>query len=535
MTRGPQPRSTTETTARPPAPASQANGTPIRGAGTRGAGTGGAGASGTPTSGAGTRGTSTRGTPTRGHPAAALISVCLGFFVIQLDVTIVNVALPDIGREIGGSLAGLQWVVDAYTLALASIMLTAGSAADRTGARRVFTIGLAAFAIGSAACAAAPQLSVLIAARAAQGLGASALLPCSLALLVHQFPDPASRARAIGVWGAMGSLGVALGPVAGGALVAAAGWRSIFLVNVPICALTIVMLRRYVTESPRNPDRRTDVPGLFLGVAALAGLTAAFITAGPQGWTNPLPGALLAAGLIAGWLFLRAERARPDPILPLALFRSRDLSGATAVGLIFNLVLYGSLLCLSLFLQSSRHESVLATGLLLLPMSVTVGLGSLASGRLTARFGPRPPMVAGLTLAAAGAALLALAPGSGVAPGSGLALILAGSVLLGLVSLAMPAMTAAVVGAAGPQHAGAASGVLNAARQAGGALGVALLGSLLGRGPALSLRGPLLAATAGYLIAIALAWVTIRGRPPRADPDRSHHPSVSTRSSASAK
>jgi DHA2 family methylenomycin A resistance protein-like MFS transporter len=452
-----------------------------------------------------------RGRETRSHPAAALISVCMGFFVIQLDVTIVNVALPAIQREIGGSLAGLQWVVDAYTLALASIMLTAGSTADRVGARKVFTAGLAAFALGSAACAAAPHLSVLIAARVVQGLGASALLPCSLALLVHQFPDPASRARALGVWGGMGSLGVALGPVAGGALVAAAGWRSIFLVNVPICALTIVMLRRYVTESPQNPDRRTDVPGLLLGVAALAGLTAAFITAGQHGWTNPLPGALLAAGLMAGWLFLRAERTQPDPILPLALFRSRDLSGATGVGLIFNLVLYGSLLCLSLFLQQSRHKSVLATGLLLLPMSVITGVGSLASGRLTARFGPRPPMIAGLALAAAGAALLALSiPG---APASSLAVILAGSVLLGLVSLAMPAMTAAVVGAAGAQHAGVASGVLNAARQAGGALGVALLGSFLGQGPALSLRVPLLVATGGYLIAIALARVTIRGRP----------------------
>jgi len=161
--------------------------------------------------------------PDPGRGTAALISVCLGFFVIQLDVTIVNVALPVIQREIGGSLGALQWVIDAYTLALASIMLTAGSAADRIGARKVFTAGLTVFAAGSAACAAAPSLAVLIAARAVQGLGASALLPCSLALLVHQFPDPAARARALGVWGGLGSLGVALRPVAGGALVAAAG------------------------------------------------------------------------------------------------------------------------------------------------------------------------------------------------------------------------------------------------------------------------------------------------------------------------
>src|SRR5580692_6044385 len=207
-------------------------------------------------------------TPAARRPSAtvALISVCLGFFVIQLDVTIVNVALPTIQHGIGGSLAGLQWVIDAYTLALASIMLTAGSTADRIGARKVFVLGLTAFAAGSAACAAAPTLGVLIAARAIQGLGASALLPCSLALLVHQFPDPRQRAGALGVWGGMGSLGVALGPVFGGALVAAAGWRSIFLVNVPICVLTVFLLRRYVTESPLNPQCRPDLPGLAFGV-----------------------------------------------------------------------------------------------------------------------------------------------------------------------------------------------------------------------------------------------------------------------------
>ena len=222
--------------------------------------------------------------------------MCLGFFVIQLDVTIVNVALSAIQREIGGSLADLQWVVDAYTLALASIMLTAGSAADRVGARKLFAGGLAAFAVGSAACAAAPSLSVLIAARAVQGLGASALLPCSLALLVHQFPGPRSRARALGVWGAMGSRGVALGPVAGGALVTLAGWRSIFLVNVPVCVLTVFLLRRHVTESPRNPERRLDVPGLLLGVASLAGLTAGFITTGQLGWLSPVPAACSRPG-----------------------------------------------------------------------------------------------------------------------------------------------------------------------------------------------------------------------------------------------
>jgi MFS transporter, DHA2 family, methylenomycin A resistance protein len=443
-------------------------------------------------------------TGSTGSTAVALISVCLGFFVIQLDVTIVNVALPAIQREIGGSLAGLQWVVDAYTLALASIMLTAGSTADRIGARKVFAYGLIAFAAGSAACAAAPTLSVLIAARAVQGLGASALLPCSLALIVHQFPDPGARARALGVWGGMGSLGVALGPVIGGVLVSLAGWRSIFLVNVPVCLLTVFLLRRYARESPLNPARRTDLPGLLLGVVSLAGLTAAFITAGQLGWLSPVPGALLASGAAAGWLLVRTERRQASPMLPLVLFRSREFSGAIGVGVLFNMLIYGSLLCMSLFLQQARHESVLVTGLLMLPMSVTVGVGALASGRLTARFGPRPPILAGLTLAVAGAALVAT-----LGSGTLLWLVLGGSIL-GLVSLAMPAMTAVVVGAAAPRYAGVASGILNTARQSGGALGVALLGSLLGSGHALNLRIPLAAAAGGYLVALALAWIAIR-------------------------
>jgi DHA2 family methylenomycin A resistance protein-like MFS transporter len=435
--------------------------------------------------------------------APGLFAVCLGFFVIQLDVTIVNVALPAIQRAVGGSVGGLQWVIDGYTLALASVMLTAGSQADRVGARRVFTAGLIVFGAGSAACAAAPSLGLLIAARAVQGLGAAALLPCSLALIVHQFPDPGRRARALGVWGGMGSLGVALGPVVGGGLVAVAGWRWIFLVNVPVCALTVFLLRRHVEETPPDPSRRTDLAGLFLGVASLAGLTGGFITAGEQGWLAPLPDALLGAGLAAGALLLMAERRRAAPMLPLGLFRSVNLSVATGVGVLFNLCLYGALICLSLFLQQARHESPLATGLLILPMSAAVGVGSVASGPLTARLGPRPPMIAGLALAGAGAALLATAGAN--AP---LAMLTGGSVLLGLCSLAMPAMTAVVVGSAGREHAGVASGILNTARQAGGALGVALLGALLASSPTagqgMTMHLPLTVAAVGYLLAIAL-------------------------------
>jgi len=430
--------------------------------------------------------------------------VCLGFFVIQLDVTIVNVALPTIQQDIGGSVAGLQWVVDAYTLALAAVMLTAGSTADRLGAKRVFLVGLAAFAAGSAACAAAPDLAALVAARAVQGLGASALLPCSLSLIVHQFPGREARARALGVWGGMGSLGVALGPVAGGALIALWSWRAIFLVNVPVCVLTAWLLVRFVAESEPDRSRRADIPGLLLGVVALSGLTACFIEAGRDGWLAPLPGALGGAGLAAGVGFVIAERCRSDPMLPLRLFRVRAFSAATGVGVLFNLSLYGALICVSLYLQGERHESALSTGLIILPMSLAVGAGSTASGWVTARIGARWPMVAGLTLAAGGAVVLSL-----VGAATSLGLLVAGTVILGLISLAMPAMTAVVVGSAGREHSGVASGVLNTARQAGGALGVALLGALLAGGSrhGLALRTPMLVAAVGLALAVGLAWL----------------------------
>jgi MFS transporter, DHA2 family, methylenomycin A resistance protein len=442
----------------------------------------------------------------------ALGAVCLGFFVIQLDVTIVNVALPTIQRDVGGTVAGLQWILDAYTLALAAFMLTAGATADRIGAKRLFIIGLAGFAVGSAACAAAPDLGVLIAARAVQGVGASALIPCSLTLIVHQFPGRAERARALGVWGGTGSLGVALGPVIGGGLIALSGWRSIFLVNVPVCALTGWLLVRYVAESSPDRSRRTDLPGLLLCVAALAGLTAAFIEAGRDGWLAPLPDGLAAVGIVAAVCFVFTERFRRNPMLPLELFRVRAFSAATGVGVLFNLSLYGALICLSLFLQQARHESAIATGLLILPMSAAVGVGSTISGWVTARSGPRVPMLSGLLLAAVGALVLSL-----VGVGTSLWVLVAGSVVLGLISLAMPAMTAVVVGSAAREHSGVASGVLNAARQSGGALGVALLGSLLvgGAGGRPDLSVPLMVSAVTLVVAAGLAWVATRPDPAR--------------------
>jgi DHA2 family methylenomycin A resistance protein-like MFS transporter len=435
----------------------------------------------------------------------ALVAICLGFLMIQVDATIVNVALPAIGRDLGGSFSGLQWVIDSYTVALASVMLAAGSVADRIGARRVFEVGLVVFTLGSVACAGAPDLAGLIAARALQGLGAAALLPCSLALIAHEFPAPDDRARALGVWGGIAGLGLACGPVLGGVAVALASWRLVFVVNVPVGVLGLILVHRVVGESPRHAHGRFDVLGLVLGSTALSALTASFIEAGQRGFGARVPLACLVIAVVSGGAFIAAERANIAPMLPLGLFRSRPLSAAVGVGVLFNLSLYGALLCLSLYLQRDRGRTAFDTGLLILPLTLVVGVGAIASGRLTARYGSRRPMLAGMALAAIGAALLSL-----VGPDTSIALVVLGSAVLGLCSLAMPAMTAVAINAASDERAGLASGVLNAARQAGGALGVAVLGSLLlssGSRGRLDLHTALPIATAAYLVALLLSWI----------------------------
>ncbi|HEX4213869.1 MAG TPA: MFS transporter [Candidatus Dormibacteraeota bacterium] len=303
----------------------------------------------------------------------ALLAICMGFFVIQLDATIVNVALPAIQRDLGGTVSGLQWVIDSYTLALASILLTAGSIGDRVGARRVYLIGLLVFGVASAGCGAAPSLGGLIAARAVQGLGAATLLPCSLALIVHQFPDPRSRARALGVWGGVASVGLAAGPVLGWLLVTLVTWRIVFLVNVPICIATALLLRAAVGETEPRPESRTDLAGPLLAIVALGGLAGGLIETGPLGWLAPVPLSLLGVGATGAIALVVVEWRHVSPMLPLGVFRSPAFSAAVGVGLLFNLCLYGTLLCLSLFLQRSLGESALQAGALLLPLTVAIG------------------------------------------------------------------------------------------------------------------------------------------------------------------
>ncbi|HWD06976.1 MAG TPA: MFS transporter [Amycolatopsis sp.] len=415
-------------------------------------------------------------TSTQEHAPArlALTAVCLGFVMITLDATIVNLALPAIGAEFAEpSTAALQWVVDSYTVALAAFLLTWGAAGDRWGSRRVFEIGTAVFVLASIACAAAGSLPMLVAARAVQGAGAAALLPSSLALIVHQFPEAGARARALGAWGGMSGVGLAAGPVLGGLAVGLADWRLVFAVNVPVGVIAIWLTRRYVTETTPHEKTRLDVVGQILGAAALAGVVAGFIEAGHAGWTAATTLGLIGAGIAAGVAFVVAEKAVRAPVLPLGVLKVRDYAVATAIGGLFNFCLYGTLFCLALFLQRIWHLGALEAGLALLPLTLAVGFNALASGRLTHRFGSRVPIVAGGLTAMAGSAGLALLPDQ-PAP----VLLIVFSLVFGCCSLAMPAMTSLAMNAL-PGKAGLAAGVLNAARQTGGAVGVALVGGLL--------------------------------------------------------
>lgn len=434
----------------------------------------------------------------KARQALALTALCLGFLMITLDATIVNVALPAIRASLGGDVGELQWVADAYTLALAAVLLSAGTAADILGARRVFLAGLTAFVLASVVCALSPDLPALIIARGVQGLGAAGLLPPSLTLIVHQFPDPKRRAHALGVWGGMSGIGLAAGPVLGGLAVATLGWEAIFLVNVPVGIAAIVLTRMTVVAGPRRPGARFDLAGQLLAALALGCLAAGLIRAGQGSGTAVV--VLLVVGVLAAVAFTMAERRVATPMLPPRVFRNRAFTAATAVGMLFNFCLYGTLFCLPLYLQQVRGQSALTAGLALLPMTAVVGTNAFLGGRVTGRFGPRVPMVLGSLAGATGAVMLALA-----GPVTPLVQVLAGSMVFGFVSLAMPAMTSVAMHALPAHQSGMASGVLNAARQTGSALGFALLGSLLVVGGGIDLDLPFAIVAACYVGAAMLA------------------------------
>ncbi|MGW2262313.1 MFS transporter [Streptomyces sp. NPDC004749] len=439
--------------------------------------------------------------------SAALVAVCLGYFMVILDTTIVNAALPALRADLRTGVSGIQWVVDGYMLTLAAGLLTGGALADRFGARRMFQTGLTVFGLASVGCALAPDVAVLIGARFVQGAGAALGVPASLALLHAAFPDRAARARAVGVWGGIAGLAAAAGPVLGGVLVGQAGWRLVFYVNVPIAVAAIVLTHRHI-PAPRPRPRRLDPAAQCVGAVALAALTLALIEGGHTGLT-PLVIATAVVFVAATTAFVVIEHRADDPMLPPQLFRRPAFAGGTVVGLLINLGFYGELFVLNLYFQQVLHYSPLVAGAALLPQMGVVALGSALSGRHTARAGgPRRTMLIGLTAGAAG--LLGLAATGAHTP---YALLVAPLVATGFgMSFTMPAATTAVVETAPHERAGLASGVINAARQLGGVIGVAVLGALLSGGPASFLPGLRLAlvlAGASFLVGVVITAAAV--------------------------
>ena len=423
--------------------------------------------------------------------------------MVILDATVVNVALPTLSRDLHATTSGLQWVVDAYSLVFAALLLSAGALGDRRGARAVFQAGVGLFALASLACGLAPSTALLVVARGGQGVGAALAVPSSLSLLQAAYPDRAARARAFGIWGGVAGIAAAAGPVVGGALVTRLGWRSVFFVNVPIGALGLVLAQRFLPSPPRRPHG-VDLPGQAAGAACLAGLTVALIEAGSAGWTSPAVVAGFGLCVVAGVVFVAIERAVRRPMLPLSLFTSPTFAAATVVGLLINLGFYGELFVMSLYLQQLRGLTPLMAGIALLPQMAMAVIGSMASGRVMARSGPRLPMLIGLTVGGLG--LVGLTT---VGLHSAYWTLAVPFVATGLgMSITMPAATAAVMEAAPTERGGIASGTLNAARQVGGVVGVALLGTLVAQ-PASFIPGLHLGmAIAGGAFFVAVALTT---------------------------
>jgi MFS transporter, DHA2 family, methylenomycin A resistance protein len=453
-----------------------------------------------------------------------IAATSFGFVVVQLDVTVVNVALPQIAADLHASVAVLQWVVDAYALTFAVLLLSAGSLGDRFGAKSLFMLGFALFAAASVGCGLAPNGALLVAGRAVQGIGAALLVPTSLALLNQASAhDDALRARAVALWTAAGGVSMAVGPLVGGLLIGAFGWRSIFWVNVPVAIIGLAMTLR-VPDTIRRPDaQRLDAGSQLLGIVALSGLIGAVIEARPLGLTHPVVMIGLVLAVACGIAFVRAERRSSAPMVPPDVFRDARLGPLIAFGTLVNLTYYGIIFVLSLYLQQLLGYSAIRAGVAYIPLTATFIVSNVASGWLTGRTGARIPMAAGAIVGALGFALLLRLDAS-----STYATMLVAFLLIPTgIGLAVPAMTTATLAAVDRKWAGTASALLNTARQAGGATGVAIFGALVGGGRNAIVSGlhwASLASTVMLLGAAALAWRGVAGRARGLALDSGHQP-----------
>jgi EmrB/QacA subfamily drug resistance transporter len=425
---------------------------------------------------------------------------CMSLFIVGLDVTVVNVALPSIQRELHATVSGLQWVVASYSLVLASLLMLSGSTADRVGRRRTFQVGLALFTLGSLLCSLAPNLPALVAFRMIQAIGGSMLNPVAMSIITNTFTERAERAQAIGIWGGVVGLSMALGPVVGGLLVSSIGWRSIFWVNIPVGLTAIVLTALFVPESKAPRARRFDPVGQLLVMITLAALVYGIIEGPGRGWTSTPILACFGAAVAAGIGFVGYERRRDQPLLDTRFFRSVPFTGATLIAVSAFAALGGFLLLSTIYLQDVRGFSALHAGLYMLPMAAMTALCSPLSGRIVGRRGPRLPLVgAGIALVVSGVLLTRLTTST-----TTISLVVSYLLFgLGFGLVNAPITNTAMAGMPTAQ-AGVAAAVASTSRQVGSSLGVAVIGSVVVSALAGSLR-------AGFAPASHVGWWVVVG------------------------
>ncbi|MBN6210759.1 MFS transporter [Ralstonia flatus] len=432
-----------------------------------------------------------------------------GVFMAVLDTTVVNVALIAMRDSLHSSVAELAWIVDGYTLAFAAFILTGGLLSDRIGARTVFMAGMAVFIVASAGCGVAPSVTTLIAARILQGVGAAMFLPSSLSLIRSTFQDPRERAWAIGLWGAIVATAAAVGPALGGVLVDTYGWRSAFLINVPLGVVGMLGTWMIVRNDTPARAKPFDWAGQVTSAVMLAALCFAAIEWPVRGARSPWVWGAALLTVVAGALFVVAERRARAPLVPLAWLGHRTLGTVNGVGFLLNFGYYGALFVLSLHLQNVEHLSARQTGLVMLPMAVSLSAGNIFAGKLMAHFSTPTMMLSGLLIGAAGL----LATSAALTGHAHLWVVSATMVAYGGgTALAIAPMTSTILSAAPGELAGTASGLLNAARQTGSLLGVAAAGAVVTVVPELAHASPMVFGlmTLSYAGAMAMAWISRR-------------------------
>jgi EmrB/QacA subfamily drug resistance transporter len=452
---------------------------------------------------------------TPGRKKLILTICCMSLFIVGLDNTIVNLALPSIQRDLHSTVSGLQWTIDAYTLVIASLLMLSGSTADRVGRKRTFQLGLVLFSMGSLLCSLAPSAGLLIVFRMIQAIGGSMLNPVAMSIITNVFTEPKERAQAIGVWGAVIGLSMALGPVVGGTLVDSVGWRSIFWLNVPVGVAAVVLTALFVPESKAPSARPLDPVGQLLVMVVLATLTFGIIEGPDDGWGSPVIVGCFVVAAAAAVSLVRYERRRPQPLLDIRFFRSVPFTGATVTAVCGFSALAGFLFLNSLYLQNARGFSPLHAGLLTLPMAAMTALFSPIAGRLVGRRGPRVPLaVAGIGIATCGVLLSTLSTSTPVW------FLIVTYVIFGVAfGMLNPPITNAAVSGMPRAQAGVAAAIASTSRQVGASLGVAVLGSVVtsqivgsfaGSFPAASHVGWLIMAGCGVAVCV-LGFVTTSG------------------------